>query len=209
VRRALIVFLRYPEAGKAKTRLIPEVGAEGAAELAAELAHRALDVARVFADDGSADVAIWYTGCDENRAREIAQGDFTYHLQVGPDLGSRMSAAFAATFDQGYDHAVLIGTDCPELDEFVIDDAFYFLEENDVVLGPADDGGYYLISLKAPAPALFEEVPWGSVEVFQTTVNIANRLGLSTEPLPFLWDVDRPEDLINYELLKTREALLT
>jgi rSAM/selenodomain-associated transferase 1 len=209
MRHRLLVFLRYPKAGKAKTRLIPEVGAEGAADLAAELAHRALDVARLFADDGSADVSIWYTGCDESCAREIAPGDFTYHEQLGPDLGSRMSAAFEATFNQGYDNAVLIGTDCPELDEYVIDDAFYFLEEADVVLGPADDGGYYLVGLKAPAPGLFQEVPWGSAEVFQTTVNAADRLGLATEALPVLWDVDRPEDLINYELYKTREALQT
>ena len=122
MRRALIVFVRYPEAGQAKTRLIPELGADGAAALAKELAGRTLDVAAILADDGTVDVSIWYTGCDESGARRIAPGNFSYHEQEGADLGSRMNKAFEATFKDGYDQAVLIGTDCPELDEYVIDD---------------------------------------------------------------------------------------
>ncbi len=209
VRRNLIVFLRYPEAGKTKTRLISELGAEGAASLAHELTEHALDVAEAAAAGGEIDVSIWFTGCDDSRARELAPGNFSYYEQSGPDLGSRMSVAFEATFSKGYEHVALIGTDCPELDEFVIHEAFDVLNDADVCIGPARDGGYYLIALRAPAPGLFEEVPWGSSEVLESTVRAADALGLSAEGLPLLWDVDRPEDLIDYELYKTREGLLT
>jgi rSAM/selenodomain-associated transferase 1 len=204
------VFFRYPEAGKAKTRLIPELGVEGAASLARELAERTLDVVEVFAAEEGMDISIWYTGCDESRARDIAPGnDFAYHQQTGADLGIRMNAAFEATFAEGYDQVALIGTDCPELDESIIHEAFDALADADVAIGPATDGGYYLIALRAPAPGLFNEVPWGSADVLDATVRAAEDLGLTAEYLSVLWDVDRPEDLIDYELYKTRETLLS
>ncbi len=204
------MFFRYPEAGKAKTRLIPELGVEGAASLARELAERTLDVVEVFAAEEGMDISIWYTGCDESRARDIAPGnDFAYHQQTGADLGIRMNAAFEATFAEGYDQVALIGTDCPELDESIIHEAFDALADADVAIGPATDGGYYLIALRAPAPGLFNEVPWGSADVLDATVRAAEDLGLTAEYLSVLWDVDRPEDLIDYELYKTRETLLS
>jgi rSAM/selenodomain-associated transferase 1 len=205
MRRNLIVFLRYPEAGKAKTRLISELGAEGAAVLARELAERTLNVAEAAAADGNFDVSVWYTGCDESRAREIAPGNFSYHEQIGSDLGTRMNAAFKSTFADGYQQVALIGTDCPELDESIIHEAFEVLTDADVCIGPVTDGGYYLIALKAPAPGLFDGISWGSDQVLETTVRAVDTLGLSAEGLPLLWDVDRPEDLIDYELYKTRE----
>jgi len=207
VKRHLIVFLRYPEGGKAKTRLIPELGAEGAAALAHELAKHALEVADSAAAYGNIDVSIWYTDCDEGDAREIAPAAHIYHEQTGPDLGSRMNAAFEESFQQGYEQVALIGTDCPELDDSIINEAFDLLADADLGIGPARDGGYYLISLKAPAPELFKGVPWGSSNVLETTVEAAEKLGLSMEGLPILWDVDRPEDLVDYELYKTRETL--
>lgn len=209
MKQMLMVFLRYPEPGKTKTRLIPELGAEGAAELARELADRALDVAEVLADEDGIDVSVWYTGCDESQAREIAPGNYSYHEQRGVDLGSRMNAAFEHAFETGYDRVALIGTDCPELDESIVDEAFEALSDADVALGPATDGGYYLIALRAPAPKLFTEQRWGSAEVLETTVKSAEGLHLSVDALPMLWDVDRPEDLVDYELYKTREAFLT
>lgn len=209
MRRNLIVFLRFPEPGKAKTRLIPELGAEGAASLAHELTERALDVAEAAAAAGNIDVSVWYTGCDEIRAQEIAPGDFSYHEQSGENLGSRMSSAFEATFREGYEQVALIGTDCPELDESIINEALEVLTDADVALGPTTDGGYYLIALRTRAPSLFEEIEWGSTTVFEATVKAAANLGLTVEALPLLWDVDRPEDLIDYELFKTREALPT
>ena len=139
------------------------------------------------------DVSIWYTGCDEGRARELAPGSFTYHEQTGDDLGSRMGNAFQTMFRNRYEQVALIGTDCPELDENVIGEAFDVLSDVDVGLGPARDGGYYLIALRAPAPGLFQGIPWGSEQVLEATVRAAETLGLSAEGLPLLWDVDRPD----------------
>jgi len=204
-----MVFTRYPEAGKAKTRLIPELGAEGAAALAEELAKRALGVAETVSAEGGIDISVWFTGCDEDRARLLAPDGFTYYVQQGADLGDRMKAAFEATFNRGYDLVALVGTDCPELNEVIIAEAFDVLADADVAIGPATDGGYYLIALRAPEPDLFRGIDWGSASVLETTVNAASDLGLAVEALPVLWDVDRPEDLVDYELWKTRQALLT
>lgn len=202
-----MVFLRYPAAGKAKTRLIPELGEKGAAALAHELAVRSLSVAESLAAEEGTDISIWYTGCDENQARRIAPGNYSYHEQRGADLGSRMSTAFEEAFNAGYDEVALIGTDCPELDEVILQKAFDALAISDVAIGPVTDGGYYVIALRAPAPGLFEDMTWGSAEVYQATFEAAETLALSVEALPLLWDVDRPEDLVDYELYKTRETL--
>lgn len=209
MRKNLIVFIRYPEAGRAKTRLIPELGADGVAALAKELAKRALGVAETVSKEEGIDVSIWFTGCNEDRARLLAPGKHSYHEQQGANLGSRMHAAFEATFNDGYDLVALVGTDCPELDDAIITRAFDVLMDADVAIGPATDGGYYLIALRAPEPGLFKGIDWGSADVLQATVNTATNLGLSTAALPVLWDVDRPEDFVDYELWKTRQAFLT
>jgi len=118
-----------------------------------------------------------------------------------------MNAAFAAAFDDGHDSAVIVGSDCPDLSESIASTAFRKLAEADVVLGPAADGGYYLIGLKAPRPVLFEGIVWGSGSVFDSTVGVASEHGLSVATLPMLRDVDRPEDLHHYESWKAREAV--
>lgn len=181
------MFLRYPEAGMAKTRLIPELGPEGAAALAAELAGRALDVVDAVAAEGGLDVSLWYTGCDETRAREIAPGNYDYCEQSGHDLGARMNNAFESAFEKGYDQVALFGTDCPELDDSVLAQAFDRLVDSDLAIGPARDGGYYLIAMKAPTPGLFEGIPWGTSEVLKVTLQAAEKLGLTAAGLPLLW----------------------
>jgi rSAM/selenodomain-associated transferase 2 len=106
-----------------------------------------------------------------------------------------MSAAFTATFNEGYEWAVIMGSDCPELNGRIVSVAFSKLADADVVLGPAADGGYYLIGLKAPRPGLFEGIEWGSGSVFASTTSAARNLNLSVATLETLRDVDRPEDL--------------
>lgn len=207
MRRNLIVFTRFPEAGKAKTRLIPELGADGAADLSIELIGHVMRVVSSVSERESIDVSVWFTGCDEDGARQLAPGPYTYREQAGADLGSRMSAAFAAAFDDGYDSIVIVGSDCPELSESIVSTAFQELADADMVLGPAADGGYYLIGLRAPRPVLLEGVEWGSGTVFDSTVAIAGEHGLSVATLPTLRDVDRPEDLHHYESWKAREAV--
>ena len=102
--------------------------------------------------------------------RQAFGNDLTYSRQAAGDLGQRMCAAFDAAFQAGSHRVVLIGTDCPELDGNVVQTAFERLHENDVVLGPASDGGYYLIGLRSSAPALFDGIPWGTGEVLRATL---------------------------------------
>jgi rSAM/selenodomain-associated transferase 1 len=203
------VFARYPEAGRAKTRLIPELGAEGAAALSQELTDRTLRIVKRAATELGADLTVYFTGCDADRMRAAFPGNYGYRDQSDGDLGERMYAAFDTAFAEGYAPVVLVGTDCPELTEELITSAFDQLTDHDVALGPAADGGYYLIALRAPVPVLFKGIDWGSASVFETTVSAANNHGLSVATLPLLRDIDRPEDVRYYESLKDTEIPAT
>lgn len=121
--------------------------------------------------------------------------DLSYRPQVGSDLGVRLSRAFRKAFDPGMRKVVIIGTDCPGLNVELIQKSFDALKRADVVLGPALDGGYYLVGLRRPIPELFVGVSWGTGQVLEQTRLILHRLQISLELLPPLSDVDRPEDL--------------
>jgi hypothetical protein len=106
-----------------------------------------------------------------------------------------MASAFQGSFETGMNSVVLIGTDCPDLNASLLAQAFQALKQHDLVLGPAEDGGYYLIGLRRLIPELFTGISWSTAEVLQQTQSIAQRLGLAVAYLPLLSDVDRPEDL--------------
>jgi len=122
-------------------------------------------------------------------------GDFKYVSQSDGDLGDRMKQAFQLGFDEGCDRIVMIGTDCPAIDEALIDRAFLTLNKTDVTFGPAVDGGYYLIGLRKQILELFSNIPWSTASVLQDSLAIVNNLNLSYELLEILPDIDRPEDL--------------
>jgi rSAM/selenodomain-associated transferase 1 len=107
-----------------------------------------------------------------------------------------MALAFKESFSAGMTGVVIIGTDCPDLKAQLMVKAFYALEQNDLVLGPALDGGYYLIGLRRLIPELFTGISWSTAEVLEQTIRIAQRLDLAIAFLPLLNDIDRPEDLI-------------
>lgn len=188
----LIVFAKAPVPGTVKTRLIPALGADGAAALAGRLIARTLDMA-------------WHSAAAplELHVDPDAAHPFFLSLaeappmvaQQGSDLGKRMHHALTAAL-RGTDFAVLIGTDCPGMDGNYLQQACAALAEGcDAVLGPAEDGGYVLIGVRRPEPALFAGVEWGSDRVLaQTRARIA-ALGWKLFELPTLWDLDRPEDL--------------
>lgn len=189
----LMLFTRYPEAGSTKTRLIPHLGAARAAELqrwmtaamAREMAALGLEIDR----------QIHFSGGTLPQMQAWLGETFTYRPQCSGGLGQRLHQAFAANFQAGKGAAVAIGADCPELSIRHFEQAFRLLKAHDVVLGPAADGGYYLIGLRCPQAQLFETMPWGTGEVFARTVAIATHLNLSIATLEELRDVDRPEDL--------------
>jgi rSAM/selenodomain-associated transferase 1 len=142
---------------------------------------------------------IYYDGATEEKTRAWLGEAFAYRSQTGEDLGQKMRAAFAEGFDGGATAIVLIGTDCPGLDRQTILEAFDHLNSVDLVLGPARDGGYYLIGLTRLYPKLFEGIAWGTERVLANTIKIATELNLSVAYLHELNDIDRPEDLADLD----------
>ena len=188
---AILVFARAPNPGEVKTRLIPALGADGAASLHASLVERVLGAARRVAGArlelwGSASHA-FFDDCSRRYGASL-------HEQCGGDLGERMAHAFASAL-QAADRVVLVGSDIPALDAGYLQRALAMLEEVPAVLGPAEDGGYVLVGLRRPEPALFEGVAWGSAGVLVQTRERLARLGLRWRELEPLCDLDRPEDL--------------
>ena len=200
----LIVFTRYPEPGKSKTRLIPVLGPEGAVQLQQEMTQHVLGWAKALATCRPLCLEVCFEGGDDSLMRQAFGNDLTYCRQAVGDLGQRMHAAFEAAFQAGSHRAVLIGTDCPELDGRLVQAAFDRLGGNDLVLGPASDGGYYLIGLRSPAPSLFDGILWGTGEVLRATLRVAKAAGLSVALLPRLSDVDCSEDIAVWNRVKDR-----
>jgi rSAM/selenodomain-associated transferase 2/rSAM/selenodomain-associated transferase 1 len=206
----LIIFTRYPEVGTTKTRMIPILGAEGAANLQREMTEHVLS--QVAGPSASNDLAIEirYDGANEELMRRWLGSEFEYVLQKGDDVGERMHRAFEDAFESGATSVVIIGTDIPDLTARVVKDAFKVLKQKEMVLGPAKDGGYYLIGFPkiafSPAVAdLFAGIKWGENDVLKKTINAATGLGISYSMVDELQDVDRPKDLSIWERCKNKK----
>lgn len=195
----ILIFTRYPVAGKTKTRLIPVLGAEKAAGFHRRMAEHVVAAARkVKMSEGSfghLKIVVLYTGASRNRFRAWLGTDLHYVPQPEGDIGVRMRAAFRYAFRKGPTPTILIGSDLPGLTPDILLRAFYTLCHDDLVLGRAHDGGYYLIGMKRLYPGIFEDSNWGTGHVYERTVDHIKRLGLRFKDLPSLRDVDRPEDL--------------
>ena len=191
----LIVFTRYPEAGKAKTRLIPALEAAGAAMLHRQLAEHQLAQAQSLQTISSVSVAVQFASGTISQMQTWLGSDLLYQPQAEGSLGDRLINAFQSAFDVGYHSVVIVGTDCPDLDASLLETAFQKLQDCDLVLGPALDGGYYLIGLRRAIPELFQGIAWSTATVLQQTLAIATRLNLAVATLPTLSDIDTPADL--------------
>ena len=192
--RQVAVFARAPVLGRVKTRLALEVGEEEALRIYDRLLH---DTLKTLCG-ASFPVALYGDG---QGLEEIGQSyGMEVRMQRGEDLGERMANAFAELL--GEVRAVaLVGVDIPLLEVNYLERAFEMLEFSDLVLGPAEDGGYCLIALKAQAEALFQDMPWGGSEVCARTLARARDLGLSARLAEPLWDVDRVEDVVRLRSL--------
>jgi hypothetical protein len=189
----VIVFARAPAPGVVKTRLIPTLGAEGAAALHARLVKRTLSTVRAAALGG---IELHGTpGIDDPFFRFCA-GHYSAALvaQASGDLGARMLAAFDSALGH-YLRVLLVGTDCPALTARHLRQADQELRHGaDAVLVPCEDGGYALIGLRRAAPRLFENIAWGEATVMAQTRARLTELGWPWRELETLWDVDRPQD---------------
>lgn len=196
----IIIFSRYPRSGRVKTRLIPLLGSKGAAALHAYLTEQTLARAKEAARLRPALLSLRYTGASRQQMRDWLGSALPQVRQRGKDLGQRMASAFRASWAKGVQRAVLIGSDCPALSPVLIIQALSNLEQHDLVLGPARDGGYYLIGLRrisstGAQDSLFQDIGWGTGTVYQQTVGRAAAAKLTTLTLQELHDIDRPEDL--------------
>jgi rSAM/selenodomain-associated transferase 1 len=190
LKSALIIFLKYPELGRSKTRLAKDVGNENALKVYIEL----LDHTKLISNQLNFDKYLFY---DKVTANKMPWGDDIYHTayQIESDLGGRMYNAFEQLFSKGYERLVIIGSDCYELTQDIIEQAFELLNTSDAVIGPAKDGGYYLLGLRKLIPQLFTDVAWSTDEVFSATIKTLENLHYNYSTTSVLSDIDTIEDL--------------
>ncbi len=196
-RARLLVFSKAPVPGQVKTRLIPLLGAGAAAELYADMLDDTLGKA---VDADLCPVELWCTPDMQHAHFQHCRERYPLVLrqQAAGNLGMRMSQALDSVLQEAR-HAVLIGADCPALDAGDIDTAIAALAAGaDVVLGPATDGGYYLVGMSGHHRCLFDDIAWGTPQVLETTLARCRQHGLDWVCLPEHADVDTPGDYLEH-----------
>jgi len=193
-KNVLIIFVKYPEPGKVKTRMAEELGEKKAAEIYSLMAETVIGN---VAHSESYQTAIFFDPPEKEDEiiKWIGDGSAVFFPQEGKALGDRMSNAFGRVCSDGARKAVIIGTDCVDVTSETVEEAFYLLVETDVVIGPADDGGYYLLGLNNHQPELFSDIIWSTGLVFDQTVQRIKEAGLSFTLLKTLTDIDTAADL--------------
>ena len=178
--------------GKVKTRLIQKLGRRGALDLYLQMFERL--IAELSASRFNTE--LWISPDKDHAFFEPFA--FARFQQAGPHLGVRMSTALRDGLTR-HDSVILVGTDLPLIDRSYIEQAVGALQTHDVVLGPAEDGGYGLVGVKAETPDMFSDIDWGTESVLSQTCARLNRDRLDYGLLPLIWDVDRPDDLPRYQ----------
>jgi rSAM/selenodomain-associated transferase 1 len=194
--RALLVFAKTPKPGKVKTRLLTAVSAEAAAAL-----HEAciVDTMRLAKKMRGCDVLVFAAGGTGYFLKQLRKQGSGARLRVlpqrGAELGARMESAFRKCFAMGYREVMVIGTDTPWMGTERVRRAFAELKANDVVVGPAEDGGYYLLGMRKFVREIFRGIPWSTERVLELTLQVIARVKLREKLLRRDFDLDRPEDL--------------
>ena len=196
--RCLLFFIKSPEKGKVKSRLASVIGDKPAANLYRDFITQMLSTLR------RGDFPFHICFYPHNALKGVKKwlGDQHHYIpQKGKDLGERMSNAFRKAFDTGFKRVVLVGSDIPDLPLKVIEEAFISLKEEDAAIGPAYDGGYYLIGFKEKtfSPQVFERMAWGTERVFEDTMKVLKNLNQRVHTLPYLRDIDTVDDLKNID----------
>lgn len=199
-RPIVAVMARFPRAGAVKTRLAPLLGPEGAADLHRELAAHCVARLRPLHATGEATIEVHFEGGSQQAVREWIGGWPRLVRQPEGDLGDRLHAALSRALHAGAPSAVVVGSDCPGARPAHVRAALRALESKDVVVGPAEDGGYWLLGVSANAApralaVLFDGISWGGDRVFAQTMERAERSHLRVAVVDRLADVDRPEDV--------------
>lgn len=190
---ALIVLARYPAWGKVKTRLADEMGHDFALSFYRSCSANIFEEAARLIPE--LDVYCFAIGANEDAMQEWCAQPFLFAQQHGGDLGERMLNAFNSLFEKGYNRALLCGTDIPDFTADAVRQAAEALKTHDAVVGPAADGGYFMIGLREPMPFLFDSFTFGNADVFSNTMMKLNQMAKTAAVLPELTDIDTKEDL--------------
>ena len=204
MKNLLLIFTRNPELGKVKTRLAGNIGKEAALQLYEFLLEHTAEVTRNL----SCEKWVFYSEFIEEK--DCWDEDYFYKkVQLGNDLGERMLNAFMEGFEDGFENIIVIGSDLYDLQKEDLEKAFLILQKSDIVIGPAQDGGYYLLGMKKPHSRIFKNKEWGSSSVFQQTLEDVKEL--KVEKLEIRNDIDVFEDLKDapklLEFVRRREQI--
>lgn len=189
---ALLIFIKNPEKGKVKTRLAQTVGDDMALKIYLALLEHTQKIALAL----DANRLLFYSQFIDEED-QWSNADFQKKMQASGDLGNRMMMAFRQALAQ-HQKVVIIGSDCASLTVEIVEKAFELLEAVDYVVGPAKDGGYYLLGMKENSPALFEDMIWSTDQVFPTTIKRIKASNKKYALLPELSDIDYEEDWKTY-----------
>ena len=185
------ILCKAPVLGKVKTRLIQEMGKRRALDLYLQMLERLMAESTL----GTLKTELWISPDKDHAFFEPYA--FARFQQAGLDLGGRMSTALRDGLNR-HESVILVGTDLPLINRSYIEQAVSALKTHDVVLGPAEDGGYGLVGVNAKTPDMFSDIDWGTERVLSQTCARLNRDQLDFGLLPLIWDVDQPEDLQRY-----------
>ncbi len=190
-KEALLIFIKNPEKGKVKTRLAKTIGEERALTIYLYLLNHTRTITSKLSN---CDKFLFYSNYLDN-ADEWSNTLFEKYLQQGTDLGARMQIAFEKVLAKGYEKVMIIGSDCAELNTPILADAWTKLQQHDAVIGPAKDGGYYLLGMKKLPPNFFQNMEWSTSSVYEKTIKRLSSAALSYAVLPTLSDIDHEADL--------------
>jgi len=186
----LLLFVKHPKPGNVKTRLGARIGHEKAVKVYGQLLQYTAEVVSGVAAD-----KVVYYGNELPSTDLWKKAGYLRKLQEGETLGSRMAQAFAWGFAQGYKKIAIIGSDCATLTAEILQQAFQVLDSHQGVIGPAEDGGYYLLGMRSLLPGLFRDKAWSTDTVFSATLRDFERANWTYQLLPTLSDIDTLEDI--------------
>ena len=200
---AVAVFAKAPVLGDCKTRLQPLLGEAGALAAHCHLVESTLErlIERPVAQRFEPDISLWLSATHTKASQWSEEFGLALAYQKGRDLGAKMAHALDQLLRRGVAAACVIGTDCPTLDRSYLERCFALLDDADVVLGPAEDGGYGLVGVRGEVPDIFSGIDWGTAVVTQQTLAAAQRLNRKVALADTLWDVDWPADWARYQAL--------
>lgn len=191
----LMVFVKNPILGRVKTRLAKSLGHKRALSIYKQL----LSHTRLVVKPLDVDVQVWYDShLPENDYWDSDEISHDKKLQLGHNLGERIKNAFQTAFDGGYKRVVIIGSDNADISSDIVNQAFTALDNKDAVIGPAEDGGYYLLGINQMQEQLFTDIPWSTEQVFQRTVDELEHQGNDYEQLETLRDIDTADDWLQF-----------